>query len=46
MPPGVLAKLDQVEALLRDIDVQLTHISQLLGWPDEPDTETEDSPES
>ena len=48
MPPGVLAKLDQVEALLRDVELQLTRIKQLLESPDEPGTETEggeDSPE-
>jgi hypothetical protein len=48
MPPGALAKLDQVEALLRDVELQLTRIKQLLESPDEPGTKTEggeDSPE-
>jgi hypothetical protein len=49
MPPGALAKLDQVEALLRDIEVQLTRIKQRLESPEDPDAKTEgsgeDSPE-
>ena len=49
MPPGALAKLDQVEALLRDVELQLTRIKQLLDAPDETETKPEggeDSPES
>jgi len=41
MPPGALAKLDQVEALLRDVELQLTRIKQLLELRDGADTKAE-----
>jgi len=46
MPPGALAKLDQVEALLRDVELQLTRIKQLLESPEDDDARTEDEEDS
>jgi hypothetical protein len=43
IPPDILAKLDQVEALLRDVEHQLGHIKQLIAPMSKPTPPAEDT---
>ena len=43
IPPDILAKLDQVEALLRDVEHQLGRIKQMIAPRPEPTPPAEDT---